>query len=221
MKQAQRKLFFKLNKVSIISFSLISLALIYHLLFGKVQAFLLINQINNPFFDQFFKYYTNFGDGLIWIPVLVYTYFYAKNKVSLVVTNFALSSLFAIILKKLIFPQAMRPSVLLQHGYQLHFVEGLKIHSSNSFPSGHTLTAFAVAFTIIMLIKKNNQLKYLFLIMAFLVGYSRVYLAQHYPIDAIFGAIVGIFSTYLSLQLTAYFKQQFKKRKRAISVELS
>jgi membrane-associated phospholipid phosphatase len=211
----------KLFNLSIIAGIAITISLVYHFTFGKTTAFLLINQLHHPISDQFFKYYTNFGDGLIWVLVVIYSYFYAKNKVSLVVTNFALSSLFAVILKKLIFPMAMRPSVLLQQGYQLHIVEDLKIHSSNSFPSGHTLTAFAVAFTMVMLIKKNNQLKYLFLVMAVMVGYSRVYLAQHYPIDAIFGAIVGIFSTYLSLYLHYFIKQFFKKRKRNLSVELS
>jgi len=215
------KIYRKLFSLSIVALIVISIAFAYHLYFGKIAAFMLINQMHHPIFDQFFKYYTNFGDGLVWLPVFLFSYFYAKNRVPLVITNFALSSLFAVILKKLVYAQALRPSVLIQQGYHLHLVEGVKIHTSNSFPSGHTITAFAIGFTMILLVKKNNYIKYLFLIMAFLVGYSRVYLAQHYPIDVICGACIGIFSTYLSVYLHSLIKSLLKKRKRNLSLELS
>ncbi|MBC7654228.1 MAG: phosphatase PAP2 family protein [Oligoflexus sp.] len=78
-------------------------------------------------------------------------------------------------------------------------MEGIKVHFNNSFPSGHTVTIFAVAFTLITLYKKNFLVKYLLIFMAFIVGFSRIYLSQHFPIDVIAGSLIGISSTYISI----------------------
>ncbi len=60
--------------------------------------------------------------------------------------------------------------------------------------------------TIIMLLKRKSALKYLVLIMAFLVAFSRVYLAQHFPIDVIAGAFLGISSTFITIYILSLFK---------------
>lgn len=207
----------KLRTISIISLAGVTVAFVYHLFLGKVPSFLFINQLHNPFLDRFFKYFTNFGDGLIWIPILIFAMIFTKKKMSLVAANFAISTLLAQGLKRLVFSDALRPSTLINDGYVLHFVEGVKMYSQNSFPSGHTATAFAAAFTITMLLRKKNKLKYLFVIMAFLVAYSRVYLAQHYPVDVVAGAIIGIISTFISIYMIALFKQ----KKKAIYLDLA
>ena len=70
-----------------------------------------------------------------------------------------------------------------------------------SFPSGHTSSAFSTA-TSIMLISK----KWYYTVPAFVwatgVGYSRMYLGQHYPSDVFVGALVGSGSALASHWLT-------------------
>ncbi|GKU26542.1 phosphatase PAP2 family protein [Clostridium folliculivorans] len=59
---------------------------------------------------------------------------------------------------------------------------------SYSFPSGHTLSSFAVAE---VLSTYFSEYKLLFIGIAFLIALSRIYLFVHYPTDVIAGIIIG------------------------------
>jgi membrane-associated phospholipid phosphatase len=60
----------------------------------------------------------------------------------------------------------------------------------NSFPSGHTMAAFGLYAALAFYAKKWYQAFGLFFL-ALLVGYSRIYLSQHFLVDVIFGAMLG------------------------------
>ena len=57
-----------------------------------------------------------------------------------------------------------------------------------SFPSGHTMTAFAVW---AVLLQGIPGMSLLFLAIALLIGISRVFLGMHYPTDVLVGALLG------------------------------
>ena len=65
---------------------------------------------------------------------------------------------------------------------------------SYSFPSGHTLSSFAVAEVLSMYF---TQYKFIFMAIAFLIALSRLYLYVHYPTDVIAGIIFGILCSKL------------------------
>lgn len=57
-----------------------------------------------------------------------------------------------------------------------------------SFPSGHTMTAFAVWAALAQTLPALGPL---FLAAALLIGVSRVFLGMHYPTDVLVGALLG------------------------------
>ena len=65
-----------------------------------------------------------------------------------------------------------------------------------SFPSGHTATAFALAMGLSFLYSKGKPLFFFF---AFLVGLQRIISQNHFPSDVIAGALVGVVSAQAML----------------------
>ena len=63
-----------------------------------------------------------------------------------------------------------------------------------SFPSGHTTAAFTIG---VMLSLFCPPITFLLILLASLVGISRIYLGVHYPSDVFAGAILGTLSSLL------------------------
>jgi membrane-associated phospholipid phosphatase len=66
---------------------------------------------------------------------------------------------------------------------------------SSSFPSGHSASAFAFATGAA---KAQPMLSVPLLVLAALVGYSRVHTGVHYPADVLAGAFIGISAAELT-----------------------
>ena len=65
-----------------------------------------------------------------------------------------------------------------------------------SFPSGHTTASFSLATVISVYFPAVAPFV---LILALLVGLSRIYLGQHYPSDVFIGSLIGIVSGIIAV----------------------
>ena len=85
-----------------------------------------------------------------------------------------------------------------------------KLETDYAFPSGHTSSAFATA-TSLALTTKKWYVTVPALAWSAGVGYSRIYLGQHYPSDVIMGALVGSGSAIIC----HWASKQLIKRKKS------
>lgn len=184
------------------SFLLVGMAAMTFIEKGNFE--LLINRCNNPSLDQFFKYVTYLGDGVIMAVAGIILLFIRYYYTVILLLISALHGLFLFIIKRFFFLGAPRPKVYLHGVANLHFVEGVTIHSLNSFPSGHTATIFSLTLFLALIINRKNWSFILFML-ALVVGFSRIYLLQHFFIDVYYGSVVGVLSTLLVVFLSERF----------------
>lgn len=67
------------------------------------------------------------------------------------------------------------------------------------FFSAHAANSMGVAVFMGMLLKKTSPW-FIFIggLLAFLVGFSRIYIGVHYPLDVVFGFLTGLFFAYIA-----------------------
>ncbi|QJD78303.1 phosphatase PAP2 family protein [Spirosoma rhododendri] len=173
-----------------------------------------VNVRNTLTADEIFPYATYLGDGVFFVFVCLLLAINNRRIGAMAFASFALSSLVSLFLKLVVFPQSVRPLKMFEHStYQYHIIKGLDIHSYNSFPSGHTTSAFAL-FGMMALIDERKGRGWFFLLLAAMTGYSRVYLFQHFVEDAYVGSIVGTVSTLVVYLLMYRWVTQYQKKDR-------
>jgi len=198
----------KEKTITLIWFPFFIIGSVFLLIEGKSESHLIINNYHNEAFDFLFKYVTHLGDGILF-PILIILLSFFKLRWSMYFLMASILTLLAMYLtKQLIFHGMARPVALFENEEFLYLVDGVKIHYTNCFPSGHTTTAFAL-FSLLILIVKNNYLKSLFSLLAILAGFSRVYLSQHFLIDVLSGAVLGIVIALISVQLTNFLCSKY------------
>lgn len=178
-------------------------------LHGKEYSFLIINQSGSPAFDYVFQYLTYLGDGIIWVPLFVYTIVYKREFLVAIIAALIICTVLTHFLKRVVFPDELRPIGVLTT--RVRTIEGLSVHRIHSFPSGHTSTAFTLALLLAFRLAKTMW-TFFFPVVAFFVGYSRVYLAQHFVTDVFAGALIGIVSAFLSLMVYKWWKERRKAK---------
>jgi membrane-associated phospholipid phosphatase len=178
--------------------------------FSRISVFLLFNMDGGKNADVFFKWATWGAEGWIWIPYFMVLFGWFKKDAKFILINFLLSTVFTQIPKNFIWEAVSRPIASGIPLGKIHTVPGVVMHSWNSFPSGHTATAFTL-FLLTVYLFPNKWVFIIGAIYAVLCAYSRVYLGQHFPMDLGGGMLVAIISLELSIAICQKISNRTKK----------
>jgi membrane-associated phospholipid phosphatase len=158
----------------------------------RLDQLLLINGANNAFADILFQGLTAIAEVVLPVLFLIYLFRFRKEYALPYAYSYALSTGLIQLLKHFVFTSSLRPLAYFAHtGLKWHLVPGLMISEYNSMPSGHTGAAFFMFFWVAVLFKRFHW-GFIAGILAVGVAYSRVYLFQHFPVDTLVGAFIGV-----------------------------
>ena len=170
---------------------------IIKMLYTRSQIYFAVNGIHTDFLDTVQPYVTYIGDGILIIFLSAIIALYNYRAAFLLVTSYAVTALVAQVLKYS-FDMPRPKAYFADQASKIHFVKGLYILTVHSFPSGHTVTAFSAGVVITYLVK-NKLWGLVSLLVAVMVGYSRMYLSQHFFEDVLVGSVVGVLVTFMWL----------------------
>jgi len=166
---------------------------------SKGNAHLILNQYRFEFCDYFFCYATFLGDFIAVIAVVLLLCFFRYRFALLVALSNIVAALITQLLKHTLFSDVERPKKFFEGIHNLNLVAGYENYLYNSFPSGHSTSAFATFFCL-ALILENRFLKFLMFITALTVGFSRIYLSQHFLNDVYAGSLIGVIISFIIYQ---------------------
>jgi undecaprenyl-diphosphatase len=182
------------------------------------KLFLLINSHHNGLGDIFFYIITWLGNGWVITPILLIIAYakVPKKRLWLFILVSASGMIASGLINSKIKDIAHRPRPIAYFSQSQADTIGtpsphFKVHvvgqplSYRAFPSGHTNTAFSAA-TLVAL--TFGGWFWLAFIPAALVGYSRMYMGLHFPLDVAAGALLGLFV----MALTVFLYKKMEKR---------
>ncbi len=169
------------------------------LLTFDMKVYQFAEQLRGPVFDKIMIFFTHMGDGgYFWIALAVVLLLFKKTRK----IGLAMAGALAVVavLNNLIFKPFFdrpRPYVMDMAYWQKVAKDGWEYvmpfeslkEKSVSFPSGHTASSFAAATGIFYIDKKKGIAP---LIVAALIGFSRIFIHVHYPSDVVAGVIAGV-----------------------------
>ncbi len=202
----------KFNPIAVIFFLTVMVLLALAVAVPRGQDVLWLNGWHNTFLDLFFLVFTNAGDGVLFVPLVVIFLFVRFYLAVVLAASAAIHAVLISIFKRWLLAGATRPVMELDHSL-LHFVPGVDIHAHHSFPSGHTASIFAIAFFLALTFDRKIFTG-LFFALAVVVASSRIYLLQHFLSDVAGGALIGVVSVVLAIVLFERFDSRpfFQRR---------
>lgn len=184
------------------------------------QLFQLLNsQLVCGFFDWFMPFIT---DAKTWLPFVLIAWLYMVCSGGRQMKVLALALLVSVGLTDIVCARIIKKAVGRQRPCAVEQTDSFKCRlllekkTSKSFPSNHSANtaAFAVATATIVGFKPAVPL----ILLAFLVGYSRVYVGVHFPVDVVAGWLTG---ALLACFISSFIKKRFHDSPEAVPANVS
>ncbi|MFK8061255.1 MAG: phosphatase PAP2 family protein [Polaribacter sp.] len=143
---------------------------------------------------------TQLGDALILFPLLTIFIVYAPKLWGAILTSSIITLIVSFSLKKIF--AVPRPAAMFDNDSFTIIGKTLKGHTS--LPSGHTITAITII-TILLFAFMPKTVKYkwawsgFILLIGFVIVLSRVGVGAHFPLDVLFGSIIGYISAIIGI----------------------
>jgi membrane-associated phospholipid phosphatase len=163
----------------------------------------------SPLGDFFFSSWTHVGELYIYIILFAYFAFRHRRAAYYVLGILVMVGVASWFTKDLY--DADRPFrfFMLQGTWdKIHVVEGVELNRGhNSYPSGHTMSAFALFSLVAFWMRNKTWVAVLLFLTAVLVGISRIYLVQHFLRDVWSGSMIGV---YLACAAYVIFRKRLE-----------
>lgn len=180
--------------------------------------------------DFFFLYWTKMGEELLYIISIVILCF-IRFRYALIIPLIGLIVTIISNITKGFFGQPRPGLYFKEEGLieTLNLIEGVILHTgATSFPSGHTMSGFALYGFIAFCVPRKKWLAVFLFTTALLVGISRIYLVQHFLRDVYLGGIIGVLiawvifyiQSFIPYQKERWYDQSFLSKREQKRLEL-
>lgn len=188
----------KINPLLFLYLILLSVCILLMLIFTKEDLYFAINHRHTVFTDVFFENLTLLGASTGCIVIVLITYIINYRTGFLLSSSYIITFIISQTIKHLV--KAPRPHLFFSKKiHDIYLIKGVVMLDTNSFPSGHSVSAFTAA-VVFTYVAKNKSWGYLWLLLAVLIAYSRLYLSEHFLQDVTAGSALGVFITVFWLK---------------------
>lgn len=188
----------KINPLLFLYLILLSVCILLMLIFTKEELYFAINHRHTVFTDVFFENLTLLGASTGCIVIVLITYIINYRTGFLLSSSYIITFIISQTIKHLV--KAPRPHLFFSKKiYDIYLIKGVVMLDTDSFPSGHSVSAFTAA-VVFTYVAKNKSWGYLWLLLAVLIAYSRLYLSEHFLQDVTAGSALGVFITVFWLK---------------------
>ncbi len=177
------------------------------------SIFLALNSSGSPFWDSFWMIYTTKTSWIPFYAVLLFLMFKKLNTKMFFLTLvvIALMITFTDQITNLFKSGVQRPRPCHDSGLEsLMVLVKQSCGGAYGYFSGHASNSMVIAiFSGLVLRYKYKYAIYGLIVWAIFMGYSRIYIGVHYPLDVLSGFIFGGISGYLFYRLNNYLQSRF------------